>query len=481
MTGSSAGNDNGSKTIEINLILNILLTVSNIAVPFITYPYVTRILGPEGVGRVTFASSIVEYFGMFASLGIPVYGIRAAANVRHDEKKLGRLVNELLLLNFVTALMSFTSLYICIAFVPRFSSDSLLYVILSSQLIFTTFGVEWLYKGIEEYAYITKRSLMFKVIAMVFMFLMVRDRDDYPLYALALVISNYLSLLINFFNVRKHADISEKINVRDVIVHIKPVLVFFAMAAATLVYTNLDTVMLGLMKGDTEVGYYSSAVKIKGALTGVVCALGAVVLPRLTLYINSGDKKAFSDLIRKSVNVVFMMAIPFIVYFTMYVYDCIIFLSGVEFKPSIVPMVISMPIILLVGMSNVFGIQMLVPLGKEKYVVISEIAGGATDIILNALLIPSFGCRGAAIGTLAAEFVVMTVQFAALGEYRKGVFGGIRIMPIILSTAVAGVAAYVIKLFNIDLKFELILSGIVFYAIYAVIMYSLVIKKEGLF
>ena len=111
MTGSSAGSDGGSKTIEINLILNILLTVSNIAVPFITFPYVTRVLGPEGVGRVTFASSVVDYFGMIASLGIPIYGIKAAAGVRHDRKKLGRLVEELLILNFITALISFTALY----------------------------------------------------------------------------------------------------------------------------------------------------------------------------------------------------------------------------------------------------------------------------------------------------------------------------------------------------------------------------------
>ncbi len=481
MAGLSAGNDNGSKTIEINLILNILLTVSNVAVPFITYPYVTRILGPEGVGRVTFASSVVEYFGMVAGLGIPVYGIKAAASVRNDRKKLGRLVNELLLLNFMTTLMSYTALYISIMAVPRFSSDHILYVILSSQLILSTFGVEWLYKGMEEYAYITKRSLVFKIISMVFVFLMVRRREDYPLYALALVISNYASLLINFFNMRKHVDIGEKIRWKDVVKHIKPVFVFFAMSAATLIYTNLDTVMLGLMRGDTEVGYYSSAVKIKGALTGIVCALGAVVLPRLTLYINAGDKKAFSALTRKAMNFVFMMAVPFIVYFTMYVYDCIIFISGVEFKASVVPMVISMPIILLVGMSNVFGIQMLVPLGKEKYVVMSEVAGGVVDIVLNAMLIPEFGCAGAAIGTLVAEFTVSLVQYIALGEYRKGIFGGIHIIPVMVSVITAGAAAYVIKLFNIDLKAELVLSGIVFFTLYAVIMYSLVIKKEGLF
>ena len=481
MAGLSAGNDGRSKTIEINLILNILLTVSNIAVPFITFPYVTRVLGPEGVGRVTFASSVVEYFGMFASLGIPIYGIRAAAEVRHDRKKLGRLVEELLIMNFITALVSFAALYIMILTVPRFYSETKLYVILSTELIFTAFGVEWLYKGVEEYAYITKRSLVFKILAMVFIFLMVRRREDYALYALALVISNYVSLLINFFNIGKHAEMKEKVGAKDIARHIKPVIVFFAMSAATLIYTNLDTVMLGLMRGDTEVGYYSSAVKIKGALTGVVCALGAVVLPRLTLFINAGDKKAFSALTRKAMNFVFMVAIPFIVYFTMYVYDCIIFISGVEFKASVVPMVISMPIILLVGMSNVFGIQMLVPLGKEKYVVMSEVAGGVVDIVLNAMLIPEFGCAGAAIGTLVAEFAVSLVQYIALGEYRKGIFGGIRIIPVMVSVITAGVAAYVIKLFNIDLKAELVLSGIVFFTLYAVIMYSLVIKKEGLF
>ena len=481
MAGLSAGNDGRSKTIEINLILNILLTVSNIAVPFITFPYVTRVLGPEGVGRVTFASSVVEYFGMFASLGIPIYGIRAAAEVRHDRKKLGRLVEELLIMNFITALVSFAALYIMILTVPRFYSETKLYVILSTELIFTAFGVEWLYKGVEEYAYITKRSLVFKILAMVFIFLMVRRREDYALYALALVISNYVSLLINFFNIGRHAEMKEKVGAKDIARHIKPVIVFFAMSAATLIYTNLDTVMLGLMRGDTEVGYYSSAVKIKGALTGIVCALGAVVLPRLTLYINAGDKKAFSALTRKAMNFVFMMAVPFVIYFIMYVYDCIVFIAGVEFKPSITPMIIGMPAVLLIGMSNVFGIQMLVPLGKEKYVVWSEILGGTVDVILNTVLIPLFGCSGAAIGTLAAEFTVTMVQFLALGERRKGIFSGIRFIQIAIASLVAGIAAYFIKMFHIDLKAELMLSGIVFFGIYALIVYHTVIKNEGLF
>ena len=454
--------------------------MSNIAVPFITYPYVTRVLGPEGVGRVTFASSIVDYFGMFASLGIPVYGIRAAAKVRSDRQKLGRLLEELLIFNMITAMISLIVLYICILFVPRFSADRILYVILSTEILFTKFGVEWLYKGVEEYAYITKRSLLFKVIAMIFIFLMVRKRERYPLYALALVLSNYASLLINFVNVRRHAD-PVKVKLKDVFSHTKPVVIFFAMSAATLIYTNLDTVMIGIMKGDADVGIYSCAVKIKSALAGIVCSLGAVVLPKLTLYIEAGDKKAFSALTKKAMNVVFMMAVPFIIYFSMYVYDCIVFISGVEFKAAITPMTVGLPVILLVGISNVFGMQMLVPLGKEKYVVLSEVLGGIVDLVLNALLIPKYGCTGAAMGTLAAEFVVTASQFVALGKHRKEIFAGIRFIPIFIAAAVAGAAAYSVKLFYIDLKAELLISGFMFFAIYGFVVYSLVIKKEGLF
>ena len=144
------------------------------------------------------------------------------------------------------------------------------------------------------------------------------------------------------------------------------------MSCATVIYTNLDTVMLGLMKGNVDVGYYNAAVKIKGILLGVVTALGTVMLPRLSYYVEHGEQKKFGRLTRKAMNFVILLATPLMIYFILFAREGIFFLSGAAYDGSVIPMQIIMPTLLLIGMTNVMGIQIMIPLGMEKQVLYSE-------------------------------------------------------------------------------------------------------------
>jgi O-antigen/teichoic acid export membrane protein len=338
-------------------------------------------------------------------------------------------------------------------------------------------GMEWLYKALEQYTYITVRSVIFKFIALIFMFFLVHKQTDYVIYGGITIFAASASNILNLINAHKFINLKPvgNYNFRR---HLKPVLIFFAMSCATTIYTNLDTVMLGFMTTDTDVGYYNAAVKIKVILVSVVTSLGTVLLPRASYYIQRGELKEFHRITRKALNFVFLMATPLFVYFIYFAKEGIFFLSGNNYVGSIIPMQVIMPTLLLIGITNILGIQILVPTGREKIVLYSEIVGAVVDVIINALLIPVYASTGAAIGTLVAEFAVFVVQFYALKDEILNTFRQIHYIKILIALSVGSIVSLWVKILNLECFFSLVISSLLFFGAYG---FVLLILKEELF
>lgn len=464
------------KSLKINFIMNAILTMSSFIFPLITFPYVSRILMPDGMGKVNFAISVINYFSMIAQLGIPTYGIRACAQVRDDHLKLTRTVHELLFINLIMTIISYVGLVIALLFVPRLESERTLYIVTSFAIILTTIGIEWLYKALEQYTYITIRSIVFKAISLIAMFMLIHSKSDYIIYAGITVFSSFASFILNFINARKYIGL-RPVGDYNLKKHLKPILVFFSMSIATTVYTNLDTVMLGFMKEDADVGYYTAAVKIKNILVSVVTSLGTVLLPRASYYIEQGKVDEFKKLSRKAFNFVCIIGTPLAVYFIFFAKQGIFFLSGAAYGPAIVPMQIIMFTVLLIGLSNITGIQILVPLGYENVVLISEIAGAIVDLLINWILIPKYASSGAAIGTLIAEVVVLLVQCYVVKDLVEKLFTTVKYYKIGIGIILASVSSLWVKNLEFGNFITLIISACIFFAIYGL---TLVILKEHL-
>ena len=463
------------KSIKLNFIMNTILTMSSFIFPLITFPYVSRVLLPAGTGKVSMATSVITYFSMFAQLGIPTYGIRACAKVRDDRNELSKVAQELLLINIIMSIISYVVLFVLLFSVPKFRCEKELYVVLSFSIILTAIGMEWLYKALEQYTYITVRSVIFKFIALIGMFFLIHKQTDYIVYGGITIFAASASNILNLINAHKYIYLKPigNYNFRR---HLKPVLVFFAMSCATVIYTNLDTVMLGFMATDTDVGYYNAAVKIKGILVSIVTSLGTVLLPRVSYYIQRGEVKEFRRITRKALNFVLLMAMPLLIYFIYFAKDGIIFLSGNDYVGSIVPMQVIMPTLLLIGITNILGIQILVPTGREKIVLYSEIVGAIVDIIINALLIPAYASTGAAIGTLIAEFAVFVVQYRALKNEVYDAFKQIHFIKIMIALVLGSLASLWLKGLDWGNFVTLVISAILFFGVYGVTL--LIFKEE---
>ena len=462
-------------SLKLNFVMNAILTMSSFIFPLISYPYVSRILLPEGTGKVSFATSLIAYFIMFAQLGIPTYGVRACSRVRDDRQALTRTAQELLIINLIMTALSYTALFLALLFVPRLRAERTLYLLVSLSMIFNTIGMEWLYKALEQYTYITVRSIVFKIVALIAMFVLIHSREDYVIYGGITILASSASGICNFVHARRFISLRPVGGYRFR-PHLKAVAVFFAMACASTVYTNLDTVMLGFMTSDETVGYYNAAVRIKSILVSIVTSLGAVLLPRASYYVERGEMDRFRQITRKALNFVFLAAVPMMIYFMVFAKQGIFLLSGENYAGAVRPMQWIMPTLLFIGLSNVLGIQILVPLNREKVVLWSIIAGAAVDVVLNVALIPQYGASGAAAATSVAELVVLAVQFFVLGKEATGAFAAVSFGKLLPALAVGIAAASWVLLMQWGSFVTLLLSGILFFGSYLAML--LVLKEE---
>lgn len=465
-----------SKSLKVNFVMNMILTMSSFIFPLITFPYISRILLPVGTGKVSFATSFVSYFAMVSQLGIPTYGIRACAKVRDNKEELTRTAHELLFINLFMCILSYVALGVALKYIPKLQNDRELYIIISFTIILNAIGMEWLYKALEQYTYITIRSVLFKFIALIAMFMLIHNQKDYVVYGAISIFAASASNILNFINIRKYIELKWMGNY-SLKNHFKPIITFFAIACAGTIYTSLDNVMLGFMTTDADVGYYSAAVKIKTILVSIVTSLGAVLLPRASYYVENGMLNDFNKITSKALNFVFLIASPLVVYFIVFAKESVFFLSGSSYAGAIIPMQIIMPTVLFIGITNLLGIQILVPLGKEKMLLYSAIVGAIVDFIINAVCIPKFASAGASIGTLIAEFSVLVVQYMCLRKEILEVLKAIHFSRICVAIVIGLLLSAWMKLMGENYFLKLTFSSILFFGGYGLF---LLVKKEQL-
>lgn len=460
-------------SVKYNFIMNAILTVAGIIFPLITFPYISRVLLVEGSGKVAFATSVVTYFTMFAALGIPTYGVRACAIVRDHKEKLSKTVQELLIISGITTLITYAVFLIALFVIPEFAQERTLLLIVGLGIGLNTIGVQWLYNALEQYSYITVCSILFKLLGMVLMFLLVRDSSDYQIYGGVYVIASFGSYLLNFFRLRKFVTF-RKTGTYQFKKHLKHILVFFAMSAGASIYLNLDVVMLRFLQDNTAVGYYNAGIKVKTVLVTCVTSLGTVLLPRLSYYIETADQKAFQLMVGKAFRFVFVTASAVTVYFSIFAGESILLLSGEAFLPSVEPMMILMPTVLLIGLSNVTGIQILTPNGREREVMYSIWGGAILDFALNLIVIPEFSASGAAVSTLLAEGMVLLLQCWFLRKVLWDYIRQVQIWKILIALLIASFVMFPVKIWcHLSIFFLLAVSAVLFFGVYTAVLFLL--------
>lgn len=404
-------------SIKKNYFYNTLLSASNILMPLITYPYVLRVLGPEGLGKANFAMSIAGYFLILAQFGISLFGIKEVAKVKDDKEKLNRVFSELFAINLIMSALSVIFYAALILTVGRFREEQALFFVTGATLAVNVFSIDWLYAGLEDYKYITIRSLAVRMLYIVLTFIVIKTGNDYVAYAalavLLLLAGNAVNMIVLL---KKVKPVFSGLNLKK---YLAPLFMVFLGGAIASVYNKLDVVFLGLLSDEKAVGYYTANRRIITLVLAIVTSLTTVLIPRVAYYLENNMKKEYNRTAERSVNFLYFASMPVIAVCLVLPEEILRLLGGEKFLPGVFSLKLLSFQVLLTGMAVFLATQVALAHNDEKAITIANVAGALINVPVNLLLIKSLAHAAPSIAILCSEAAAIATLLFLTRKYLK--------------------------------------------------------------
>jgi O-antigen/teichoic acid export membrane protein len=390
-----------------NYLYNVIYQILTLLLPLVTVPYISRILGTEGIGIYSYTHSIAEYFVLVAMLGIQNYGNRIIAKAKDNQEKLNQTFSSLIIFHISLSIIV-TIGYILYCIIIAKSNTKIAMI----QLLYVTsaiFDITWFFNGMEEFKLTVTRNIIIRLISVALVFLFVKTSNDLVIYTAIIAGASLLSQ-ISLWVVLKRYIKFKQVKAREVLSHFKPCLILFIPAIAASLYKIMDKIMLGNISNMSQVGIYENAEKIINVPLKIITALGTVMLPKMSNLVEKGEREKSKKYIEKSLTFV-MFASSALCFGIMGIANKFIpiFLGEAFYESAKITFLLSITIIF-ISTTNVIRTQYLIPNEKDKSYMKSIALGAIVNLITNILLIPRFQATGATIGTILAEFSVMTYQ-----------------------------------------------------------------------
>lgn len=463
-------------SIKKNFLYSSILTTANYIFPFLTYPYISRVLGVNNIGICNFIDSIINYFILFSMMGIGTIGIREIAKCKDKKDQRNQIFSSLFILNTISTTIALIVLIILIYTVPQLYTYKELMYIGALKLICNYLLIDWLYKGLEEFKYVTIRTILVKTLYVIAVFIFVHQTNDYKIYYLISCLMITVNAVFNGTYAKRFVKLSfSKINIKP---FIHPFLILGIYTILTSMYTSFNVTYLGFVANETEVGYYTTATKLYSILLALFTAFTGVLLPRMSSLLAENKLDEFKLLLQKSVNILFTFSIPVIIISTIMAPEIIQIIAGKGYEGAIIPMRIVMPLMLIIGYEQIMVIQTLMPLRKDKAILYNSILGATTGVLMNVLLVSTYKSIGSSIVWVTSELVVLTASQFFVYKYIKMPFPSKQLIKNIQYHIPLFICIYAIHLMNINEFMSITLGGGITF-IYCFILQVFIIKNEN--
>ena len=399
----------GDSGINKNVIFNTIKSAFSIIYPLIAFPYISRVLMTDNVGKVNFGSSVISYFSLIASLGVTTYAVRECSKVRDDREQLGKTAGEILSINLVSTAIAYLALIVVLIFAEPLENYRLLICIQSASILFTTLGADWLNTAMEDFKFIALRTVFMQIVSLFLMFIFVRKQEDYILFAIISVVASSGANVVNIFYRRKYCEtrLTWKMGIRR---HLAPILLLFSLILSQTIYTNSDMTILGLVKGDYQVGLYSTSVKIYNLVNTMVASIAWVVMPQLSAGFARKDYKEINRLLKYSMNFILVLGIPCVCGIEIIAPQLIHVIAGEAYVDAALSLRLLGIALMCSFISGWIGNMTMLPAGKEKICLWSSVVSAMVNIVLNLILIPKWGLNAAAFTTALSELIGVRVK-----------------------------------------------------------------------
>lgn len=400
-----------------NFLYNVSYQLLVIILPLITVPYVSNILGAEGIGDYAFTYANMQYFVIFGMIGISLYGNRQIAYVRDNKEKLKNTFYSIYALQLICTT---TSLIFYLIFTLVFNGGSYrwLYIVQGINILATMVDISWLFMGLEQFKKTVVRNTIVKLLSLASVFIFVKSSDDTIIYTAIIALSTLIGNLTFWLYIPKTIGF-KKIKLNGLTLHFKSSLALFVPQIAIQIYVLLDRTMLGVITDNIQVGYYENSQKIVKLVLTIATAIGTVMMPKIANTVASGDMKKVRYYVKNSFFFVNALSIPLMFGLMGVAKELSPWFFTDKFAGIENLIIISSLIILAISWSNVLGMQLLVPLNRTKEFTISVTLGAIVNFILNLVILKRLGATGACISTIVAEFTVTIVQVYFIKDFMK--------------------------------------------------------------
>ncbi|MDQ1000805.1 O-antigen/teichoic acid export membrane protein [Neobacillus niacini] len=398
-----------------NYLFNSFYQILILIIPFITMPYVARVLSPDGLGVSAYSLSVAQIFVLFAVLGIPLYGSKQIAIAKiQGKEKISVEFWSIYLIQLIASLLC--SLIFLLMIHIFFKDQSLIYFLQWFNIIAAMVDISWLFIGLEELKKTVIRNTLTKVAGVALIFIFVKDQDDLITYIAINALTNLIGQLILWVQSKEYIGLP-RFGKKNVLLHLKPIFVIFIPQIIIQLYVVLDKIILGTLSNEEEVAMYDQGLKIVKMSLALVTSVVTVMLPRISSEFNQGNKDKFKYYVDYVLKFILFMTIPMCIGLACIANNFVGWFFGPGYEKVGLILILLSPIVIIIGLSSVFGMQILLPTNQQNKLTISVTIGAAVSILTNIALIPFFDSVGAAIATVLAEITVTIVQFIFVKEY----------------------------------------------------------------
>lgn len=390
-----------------NFIYNFSYKILTLILPFVLAPYLSRVVGAEGVGIYSYQVAISTYFIMFAKLGILNYGVRNVAMIKEKPEQLSIFFSELLQQQILTSAIAFVGYFLYIFIFAQKYMD--IAMALGISVASAVFDINWFYNGLEQFKKIVIRNSIIKIVTVVGVLIFVKSKEDLWKYALIYSIDILIGNLSFWIGIRRYVRI-KRCSAIHTLKHLKPCLVLFVPILAMSIYQLMDKIMLGMMSTMEETGIYANGEKLILSLLEFIPMLGTIMLPRMSKLFSDGETQKGQQYIAYSMQFMMFFACALAFGIAGIAEEFVPLFYGAGFEGAVPVVHMLSVIIVLVAWTGVIRSQYIIPMAKDRIFVITVCSGAVVNLVINILLIPHMGAMGAVWGTVLAEISVAVVQ-----------------------------------------------------------------------
>lgn len=394
------------KSLIKNYIYSNVLLIFNLAYPLIATIYINRIFSVEMIGEVSFALSIVTVFISLSSLGIMSYGAREIAVNKNNKIKLNKIFSELLILNIISVIFFLVIYFFIIIFFSNFYKYFQIFIILSLNILMSAFTLEWFYIGLEEYEYITKRSIVTKIISLIFMLIFIKAKEDFYLYIIFLVLGISLNALFNIFNTKKYVSLSLK-NL-ELKKYFKELKYFYFQVIMGCLYNGTDQIILGINSTKDQVAYYSKSRQLISIIGAITISFTKTITPRINN--NIFDKVTYRKLVNLSFNFLCLLTIPSFVGTFFLTKNILYIIGGEKFIPATNILRILTFLLIFSSLAVFLDNSVSIPNNKEKNTFYGNCGVMIISVVLALILTNKYGGEASALSIVIGEFIGIIIQ-----------------------------------------------------------------------